>query len=72
MLIPSLKRVWNRTRNVTTGVLALVIVVALLPTRARSQLGPRPLLRDHFCGIKFDLQPFKQRRGSATRLNPAA
>ena len=42
MVLPSWKRAWNWTRNVITCVLAFVIVVALLPTKARSQLGLDP------------------------------
>lgn len=42
MVRQSLKRVWNWTRNVIACVLAFLIVVVLLPSKARSQLGLDP------------------------------
>src|SRR3954451_4306007 len=42
MLRPSLKRAWNWTRNAIACVLVFVIVVVILPSKARSQLGLDP------------------------------
>lgn len=42
MLLPSFNRAWKWVRNAVTCVVALAVVVMMLPTKARSQLGLDP------------------------------
>src|SRR5258708_39595124 len=42
MKLPTLSRLWKVLRNAVVAVCGLAIVVALLPTKARSQLGLDP------------------------------
>ncbi len=42
MKLPTLSRIWKVLRNAVVAVCGLVIVIALLPSKARSQLGLDP------------------------------
>src|SRR5712675_648678 len=51
MKLPTLSRIWKVLRNAVAALCGLVIVIALLPSKARSHLGPAQKLRCYAAGF---------------------
>ena len=71
MKLPTLSRLWKVLRNAVAVVCGLVIVVALLPSKARSQLGLDPCCAMMSVGLNTISGLLRNCRGSAARFHSA-
>ena len=63
MKLPTLSRIWKVLRNAVAALCGLVIVIALLPSKARSQLGLDPCCAMMQVGLNTISGLLQKRRG---------